>query len=46
MPNKEAKQKKRNRLALNKKLKAQGRTRKQHQRWKKKQKSLTKKTMM
>tara|TARA_R100000908_G_C3687403_1_gene103322 strand:- start:583 stop:705 length:123 start_codon:yes stop_codon:yes gene_type:complete len=32
MPNKEAKQKKRNRLALNKKLKAQGRTRKQYQR--------------
>jgi hypothetical protein len=44
MPNKEAKQRKRTRLALNKKFKAQGRTRKQHQRWEKKQKGLTQKT--
>lgn len=37
MPNKEAKRKKRKRLLLNKKLKAQGRTRKQYLKWKKKQ---------
>ena len=37
MPNKEAKLRKRKRLLLNKKLKAQGRTRKQYLKWKKKQ---------
>ena len=37
MPNKEGKRKKRKRLLLNKKLKAQGRTRKQYLKWKKKQ---------
>jgi len=37
MPNKQAKLNKRNRLALNKKLKSEGRTKKQHQRWLKKQ---------
>ncbi len=37
MPNKLAKQKKRAKRLLNKKLKAQGRTRKQYLKWKKKQ---------
>tara|TARA_Y100001963_G_C6744066_1_gene430605 strand:+ start:1281 stop:1403 length:123 start_codon:yes stop_codon:yes gene_type:complete len=36
MPNKESKQAKRTRLRLNAKWKAEGRTKKQHQRWLKK----------